>query len=142
MATPTHITNGIGSQHKACVTSIGQLVVAPFKYDEVVAKTSAVDNTAVNFYAPKMGEQFVVTTILLTADSNVQPSAVIDVYEASSSTSTVVDKSILFIDLLKNEFRDLIGLNLLITKGKWVNLKADDSDVSATIMGYYIPEIT
>ena len=141
MTGPVHIIDGSGSKKRVGVTKIGQLVVGAFAYDEVVAKTSTVDDTAVNFYGPKVGEQFVITTILLTADSNVVGSSVIDVYEASSATSTVVDKSILFIDLLKNNFRDIIGLNLLITEGKYINLKADDSDVSATIMGYYVPKI-
>jgi len=135
---PTRI---VGNGSEAGVSQIGQLIVAPFAYDEVVAKTATVDDTAVNFYPPIVGKQFVITTILLTADSNVVGSSVIDVYETSSKTSLIVDKSILFIDLLKNGFRDIIGLNLLVTSGKFLNLKADDSDVSATIMGYYIPKM-
>ena len=134
-------TDGRGFLGKVNVSQIGQLIVGPYTYDTVVAKTSTNDNTAVNFYLPKVHEQFVITGVLLTSDSNVQGSAIIDVYEASAIDSTVIDKSILHIDLLKNQFRDIIGLNLKITQGKYLNLKADDSDVSATIMGYYIPEI-
>ena len=138
MSIPVRIEDG-GNQAK--ISQIGGLVTAPYDYDTVVAKTSAVDDTAVNFYPPLPNKQFVVTSVLLTADSNVVGSSVIDVYEATSLSDTVIEKSILHIDLLKNEHRDIIGLNLLITAGKYLNLKADDSDVSATIMGYYIPKL-
>ena len=141
MSTPTHILDGSGGKYGAKVTSIGQLVVGPIKYDEVVAKTSTVDDTAVNFYEPRAGHQFVITGILLTADSNVVGSAITTVYEASSLTETTVDKTIMFIDLLKNTNRDVVGLNILVTEGKFINLKADDSDVSAVIMGYYILKV-
>jgi len=142
MSAPVQIKDGSGSGADAKVTSLGQLVTAPYAYDSVVAKTSTVDDTAVNFYLPKAGEQFVITGILLTADSTVVGSAVITVYEADSATETTVSKTILLIDLLKNRDRDITGLNILVTAGKFVNLKADDSDVSAVITGYYVPEIS
>lgn len=126
---------------EAKITQIGQMITAPFSYDEAVAKTLTVDDTPINFFVPVVGKQFVVTSILLTSDSNVQASAIIDVYEATSLTDSVIAKSILHIDLLKNDHRDFIGLNLLVTAGRYLNIKADDSDVSATIMGYYIPKI-
>jgi hypothetical protein len=135
------IKDGFGTGKSAKVTSTGQLVTAPYAYDEVVAKTSAVDNTAVNFYEPKAGEQFVITGILLTADSNVVGSAITYVYEATAEDSTTVSKTILLIDLLKNKNRDVTGLNILVTEGRYINLKASDSDVSAVITGYYIPKV-
>ena len=136
---PVELKDGGNS---ALITEQGQQIIAPFDYDEVVALTSAVDNTAVNFFLPEVGKQFIVRVILLTADSNITGSAIIDVYEATSITDTVIAKSILHIDLLKNDHRDFIGLNLRLTAGRYLNLKADDSDVSATIMGYYIPKST
>ena len=124
---------------KVNVTPLGQLVTAPFAYDQVVAMTLDSANTAFNFFKPKSKKKFVVTVILLTADSNVTGSSVIDVYEASSVGELTIDKSILHIDLLKNDYRDLIGLNLLTTEGKFINAKCDDEDVSITMMGYYVP---
>ena len=132
-------TDEHGELHNARVTPIGQLVTAPFSYDEVVALTVDTNNTAFNFFKPKIRMKFVAVVILLTADSNVTGSTVIDVYEADSEDSTTIDKSILHIDLLKNDYRDLIGLNLLISEGKYLNVKVDDNDVSVTIMGYYVP---
>jgi len=137
----TTIKDGSGSGKLAKVTSTGQLVTAPYAYDEIVTKTSAVDNTAVNFYKPKAGEQFVITAILLTADSNVVGSAITEVYEATAEDSTTVSKSILLVDLIKNQNRDVTGLNILVTEGRYLNIKADDSDVSAVITGYYVPRV-
>ena len=94
------------------VTPLGQLVTAPFSYDEVV---SAADRT--------IGASGVL----------------IEVYESSAEDSLVVDKSIMNIDLLKNTSRDVVGLNLLVTEGKYLNVKCDDTDVSVTLMGYYVP---
>ena len=139
MSGPVHLLDGTGTKSRACVTSIGQLVVAPFAYDDVVAKTTAVDNVPINFYPPRAGYQFVITSILLTADSNVTGSSVIDVYEANDVADTVISKAILHIDLLKNNYRDITGMNIIVTEGKFVNLKADDTDVSAVITGYYVP---
>ncbi len=121
------------------VTRLGQLVTGSLKYDEVVALTADVINTGYNFYLPKAHQQFVVTTILLTADSNVTGSTLIDIYEASAVDSITIDKSILHVEILKNGSRDIIGLNLLIAEGKYLNVKVDDDDVFVTIMGYYVP---
>ncbi len=40
--------------------------------------------------------------------------------------------------MLKQSARDLIGLNIIITEGSWVNGVTDDDDVFATVAGYYI----
>ena len=128
-----------GHLARANVTPLGQLVTAPFSYDEVMADTLDSNGVAFNFFKPKTRKRFVVTVILLTADSNVTGSSIIDVYESSAIDDTTIDKSILHIDLLKNDYRDMIGLNLLISEGKFLNAKCDDNDVSITIMGYYVP---
>jgi hypothetical protein len=139
MSGPVRVVDASGAGAGAKVTQQGQVVVAPYAYDEVVAKTSSADDTAVNFYKPKANQQFVITAILLTADSNVVGSAITQVYEADTDTETTVVKTILLIDLLKNKNRDVTGLNILVGEGKFINLKANDSDVSAVITGYYIP---
>ena len=135
------IVDGSGSKVRTKVTSIGQVVTAPYSYDEVSAGTLDVDNTAVNFFGPKVGQQFVLTTILLTANKNVTTDCTVDIYEATTATATVVTKSIVNIEMLKNTGRDITGLNLLISEGSYINGKTDDDDVFVTLMGYYIPKI-
>ena len=122
-------------------SKIGQLIVAPFAYDDVVAKTLETDNTAVNFYRPQVNMRFVITGILLTADSNVTGSALIDVYEATTASETTIAKAILHVEILKNGSRDITSLNILATEGTWINAKTDDDDVFVTIMGYYVPAV-
>lgn len=127
--------------NRASVTQIGQQIVAPFAYDLVIAKTLDTDNVAVNFYKPRVDFQFVITGILLTADSNVTGSALVDVYEATAIDGTTIDKAILHVEILKNDFRDITGLNILASNGTYINAKTDDNDVFVTIMGYYIPTV-
>ena len=71
MTGKTNIIDGAGTQVAAKVTTIGQLITAPYTYDEVSAATLDVDDTAVNFFGPKTGKQFVLTVILLTANKSV-----------------------------------------------------------------------
>lgn len=141
MPTPTQIIDGSGTKNKARVSPIGQLVTAPFAYDEVANANMSSANTAYNLFKPKSGQQFVIKTILITTKKDVTTDEIIDIYESSSLTSTTISKSILQVELLKSTDRDLVGLNLLITDGKFVNAKADDATTLVTIMGYYIPKL-
>ncbi len=125
--------------NKASITSRGALVVAPYAYDEVVAKSTASDDVPINFFPPLLNKRFVITAILLTSDSDVVGSAITTVYEGTSLADTVVGKLIMIVDLLKNSNRDITGLNIIVGEGKFVNLKADDTTVSAVITGYYVP---
>jgi len=135
------IVDGTGTTVKTKVTSIGQVVTAPYSYDEVSAGTLDVDNTAVNFFGPKTGQQFVLTVILLTANKNVTTDCTVDIYAAATATATAITKSILNVEMLKNTSRDITGLNLVVAEGLYINGKTDDDDVFVTIMGYYIPKI-
>ena len=133
------IKDGRGTGNKAKVTSQGQLVVAPLDFSSAYAVTASVINTAYNFVGPIAAKQFVITDLLLYADKNVGAGdASIQVYEASSSTSTTEDKTIINIEMLKQTSRDINGMNLIVSKGKWVNIKTNDNNVYATLMGYYI----
>lgn len=77
--------------------------------------------------------------LLMTATSSLtdEEKAAIT-YEASSASSTTEDKTIIDIEMLKQTSRDLTGLNLLISQGKWLNIKTDDATIFSTVMGYYI----
>ena len=139
MTIDVKIKDGWGSSQSACVTGRGQLVVSPLSYSLAYPITAAIDNQAYNFVEPQAGKRFVVTDILLYANKGVGASdATVDVYEADSATETTIVKSILAIEMNKNTSRDLIGLNLIISEGKWLNIKTDDNTVFATVMGYYV----
>ena len=143
MTVPAEIVDGSGSRSKVRVSSIGQLTVAPFAYDETKFVELAVDNTAYNFYAPKAGKQFVITGVNAKADRDVSTTvyAVVIVYEAASASTTTVDKSLFQDAMVRGEKVTMMPLNILVNAGKYVNAKTTDDDIHMTIMGYYIPEL-
>lgn len=133
------LSDGFGNGITAGVSSRGQLVTGPLDFSTAYAVTASVDDTAYNFVPPKSGKRFVITDILLYANKGVGVAdATVAVYEADSATSTAVTKSILAIEMLKQTARDITGLNLIVSEGKWVNIKTDDNTVFATMMGYYV----
>jgi len=145
MPAPMHITGDhSGGLVAAIVTKIGQLVTAPYAYDETVFFELNLVNTAYSYYAPKNGKQFVITGIVAFADkeiSNASDTNII-VYEAASNTTTTVDKKLLHFGLAQNSTISITPLNILVSKGKFVNAKTDDDDIHMTIMGYYIPKLS
>ncbi len=131
----------VGRDNRAAeVTPLGQLVVAARAYDEVVFKELAEDDTAYNFYAPKPGQQFVITLLRAKADRDVSPTvdAAVVIYEADTDSTTTVDKVLHQEAMIKGESVTL-SMNLLVTAGKFVNAKTTDDDIHMTVMGYYVP---
>jgi len=132
------IKDGTGSCSKTKVTSRGQLVTAPLEFSSAFGTTADVVNVAFNLVSPVPGKGFVVTAILLSANKGVGTNdASVQLYEASSATSTVVDSGVLDIEMEKRSSRDIASLNLLVPEGKWLNLKTNDATIFATIMGYF-----
>ena len=139
MTLKINIKDGKGGAGEACVTHRNQLVVAPLDFSTAYAVTASVINTAFNFVGPQSGKQFIITDILLYANKGVGANdAAVDLYEATGDAETTVSKSILSIEMLKQTSRDISGLNLIVTAGRWVNIKTDDNTIFATIMGYYV----
>lgn len=139
MAVPSHIVdprNGLAAR----VTEFGQLVVSPIAYSVPVTSTLSVDNTPVNFIGPEANHQIVITDIILTSDKSVGATgASVQVYCAASPTTATVSDGILDIEMLKNTSRDLIGLNFIVGKGKWVNAITDDNNIQVTLGYYRVP---
>ncbi len=125
--------------HRLALSHIGEVLVRPFDYSDPVFNVLDVINTASNFFIPHSGEQLIVTGIIVFADRDVTTQTQIDIYEASSLTSTTIDKQIRRIDLAKLEGHIETGLTLKINAGVFLNAKCDDDDVFLTIDGYYIP---
>ena len=122
-------------------SKLGQLIVAPYAYDLVVSIVIDTNNTAFNFYKPKSHHNFIITSLLLGASTGVKDWSLIDVYSANSEDSTAIKKSILHAEVRKNDYRDIVPMNVLVEEGDYINVKTDDKDVYVTITGYYIPVV-
>jgi hypothetical protein len=140
MVLNVNLRDGTGGNYAARCTSRNELVTN--KYDYSLSYTVEADliNTAYNFVGPVAGKRFVITDILIYANKNVGAGdATVEIYEADGSTNTTVTKSVLKTEMLKQTARDLTGLSMIVTEGKWLNIKTDDDDIFATVMGYYVP---
>jgi len=128
---------------RARVTNAGELVVAPFTYDETEFRELAVDDTAYNFYEPKPDHQFVITGFNMKADRDVSQTvdAVVIIYESTSTSETTVSK-ILFQEAMVRGERTSLTTHILVNSGVWINAKTSDDDIHMTIMGYYLPELS
>jgi hypothetical protein len=120
-------------------SKIGQLITAPFDYDLVKAIKLDVDDQVYNFYKPIVGKAFVITGIILNANKSVTSECLVDVYAGTAADDSDTTDGVLTIEMLKNTALPLLGLNVLVGEGKWINAKTDDDDVFCTIMGYYVP---
>ena len=90
---------------------------------------------------PMTGNRFVITTINLYANQGVSNTsdATVTLYEATGTTITTVSKNIFVANMVRQDTITLTGINLILSEGKWLNIKTTDNTVIATILGYYIP---
>ena len=139
MSLPVNI-EGPGPGKRVKVTNAGQMVVSPVDYDDTKFQEVGTANVAVNFYAPRPGQSFVITVIRAKADRDVSPTAdaTVVVFEASNDSTATVDKVLHQEAMVRAETFTLTGLNIKVTEGKWVNAKTTDDDIHMTIMGYYV----
>ena len=134
---------GGDSGRVATVTPDGALAVGPVSFNLVEFNELDATATAYNFYSPLAEKQFVVTSIFAYGDKQVSSStnATVEVYEASSTTETTVDKIIMQFEIGQNQFHPFTNLNLLVNVGKFINAKTDDDDVHMNILGYYVDKV-
>jgi len=115
--------------HGALCVQIGQ--------HNLIEQRAIVDSSIANFYKPRAFFRFVIDGIIVNADKSVTASSVIEIYEATGATESTVDKTIIKIDILKNDNTNILNINAEIREGKFLNAKADDFNVFVTILGYY-----
>lgn len=122
----------------AQVTAQGALKIIPNEFSKP-SKQSIIDANAVSFWPPKAGEKFIVTGVIVNTDRNIGVNgALIDIYEATSASSTDIEESIISIDQAKSVTSALLPLFTEVTEGRWVNGKSDDANVHVTVFGYYV----
>ena len=122
------------------VTPGGHLVVGEHKFDETVPKNLSSINTAFNFYKPISQKQFIIKGIVAKANKDVSTSTDADlvIYEGTSDSTTTVDKLLFEAAMTKHDSLILLGTNILVNEGIFLNAKTDDASIFVTIMGYYI----
>ena len=135
MTIPVHL---VGGNTEARVTNHGELVVAPLSPNVSRHHDMTAINTAYNFAVPIHGKVMRLQNILLYANKGVGTNdATVVIYTADAIDSLVVIDTVMTIELPKYASRDLIGLNLELPFGVYLNAKTDDATVYGTMMGYY-----
>jgi len=133
------LSDGKGSTNVAKVTPQGEILVRQLKFGE--GKFQALDtiDTAFNFFLARAGQRFVITGILINSNKDVGANgAIVDIYEAGSTTSTTIDNQLARVNITKNQTVPIPGIFLAVSEGKFVNGKTDDATVNITIGGYFI----
>ena len=138
MAIGIKIKDGRGSENEACVTSRGEMATNDIEYSVVYFVDADVISTAYNFVPPIAGKRFVIKYITLSGDKDIGTNgSTVEIYEATSPTSTVIEKQLLRI-VLPEKTNFTKPANTIVSEGVWVNIKHNDDDVFATLEGYYV----
>ena len=142
MSLNVNIMDGVVNDSKARVTQFGQLVTAPLDYSTLITKEISSVNVAVNYVPPKQGHRIVVTDMMLQANKQVTGEALVNLYTSDVGPDSLVIKEEIFTtEIVRQGSRDLIGLNVILEPGRWLNGKTDDDDINVTIGFYYVPII-
>lgn len=126
---------------KALVSDRGELIVAPLSFSVPYYVSVAAANTPYEVVQGKAEKCFVITALLLASDKtfgSATTAETLTIYEANPADLTTNEKTIIQIDLLKNDRITPTGLNLLVNQAKSLVAIGTDFAVDVTIAGYYI----
>jgi len=125
------------------VNEVGEIRVADGDYDLTSFREMAADDTAYNFYTPRIGKQFVLTGLLCFADKDVNNASdtIIDIFEASTESTTTIDKTILEFGMGQLSVLPFPNVRILVNEGVYINGKTSDDDVHLNIIGHFINTI-
>ena len=126
------------SGRSAQITSRGEITTAPLSFSKAYNAIAGTASSPANILAPMTNKVFVITAILLYGNKKVGAAdATVTIYEANSPTTTTIEETIFQTEIPKGQRRDITGIYLGVTEGRWVNIITDDDDIYVTIMGYY-----
>jgi hypothetical protein len=133
------IANAIGET--ASISKYGQLAVGQLEFSQFYLGTAIQVDVAVNVVPPITNKQFIITSIIISADRSVGANgAIVDVFEnVTSGTDGTINREIIQEELAKQTRLTLTGLNIIVSEGSWVNVKTDDATVRCNISGFYVP---
>ena len=135
------VLKGRGDGSEAKVSSIGEVIVAPFAYSDSKFVELATAAEGYTFYEPKVDSQFIITGIIFKADKQVSGTTEGDVviYESSAVDSATQTKVLFQMAVLQYDNMVLLPMNVAVSEGVWLNASTTDDDVHMTIMGFYKP---
>lgn len=84
-----------------------------------------------------------ITAVLLRADkdvSNVSDATVV-IYEANSTDSATVDKTLIQFAVVRDDIITSTPLRILVATGTFINGKTTAAGIHMTITGYYIDKL-
>ena len=123
------------------VSSNGELHTAPLHHNQSIHYKLDTINTAYTFADIQTGKEMHLENILIYANKGVGTNdATVTIYTSLEADSLVVKDVIMEFEIPKYGTRDLIGLNLKLGGGVYLNAKTDDNDIFLTMMGYYSDE--
>ncbi len=143
MAMPIVVEDGyLGTKTKAQIDDRGQLIVAPIAYN-TPSFNSMTTTSAFNFVLPKAGNQFVLTGYIVATNKDINASvgAIVPIIEADAVDTTTPSSTIITLNLGRLDGREVTGLNILTTPGKWINASTDVTTVNLTLLGYYVKTV-
>jgi len=122
------------------VTPVGELAVGDLHFSKFYLGSCIANGVAVNVVPPLAGKKFIIKSIILSGDRSIGASgAVTDIFESTTGpTSGTIDVQIIQEEIAKQTRMNTTPLNIVVTEGSWVNIKADDVIVRCNISGYYV----
>ena len=128
-----------GTGHLAEVSHAGELTIAGYGTNQSQYVLLNVNGTAFNFFPPKSGYNFYITSILFNIGGG---ATTIDIYEAISDTSIAISKQLLKIVTSAAGFVPInfsLGGFLQVTEGFYLNATTTSQPNNMTIIGFYKP---
>lgn len=139
MTLKTLIKDGQGTANLAGVSNAGELIVSGFGSNESKFVLLNVNGQAFNFFPPRSGYNFMITSILLNVGGG---ATTMEIFEATSDTSTTVSKQLINIVTATAGFFPInfsLGGFLQVTEGFFVNVTTTSQPNNMTIIGFYRP---
>lgn len=131
----TDLSNG----NRVKISPNGELITSSLSPNISIHHTMDTADTSYNFAPPQTGFKMRLQNILMYADKNVGVNdASIVIFTANSPIATT-GTTILELELPKFASRDILGLNLELPEGVYLNAKTNEANVFLTMMGYYAP---
>ena len=127
-----------GTQNGGRVTKNGEMVVAALDYSQPYYVMITVADQVYNVVPAKTGKRFISTGMLIATSKNLSVEKTIEIYEALQDGDADHAKTIIIVDMLKNERLPVPLRNSATESTRHINAKCDGNDVSITIWGYYV----